>query len=193
MRALIQTFQSLLCSPLLSVIMAAVFAALLLALFLVLPISPYSPRPNDKLDLLFSVVVGFSSCMFLLIPLGVSSGSPMFDLGYRYWSWFLHARCLKFYGALCSCFPDSQRSPCLDVKRSQCFPCMESWPWVLKDTHLVVLQGPSFSESLVVYMITWKTIFCAYGFYEKVKDQILILFVNLQQKQYSRRNLFFLF
>ena len=46
------------------------------------------PWPNDELDVFLSVLVGFSSRLFVFVPLRVSSGSLMFDLGSRAWSWF---------------------------------------------------------------------------------------------------------
>ena len=61
--------------------MLVVFVALLLALSLMISLYSRAPRLDYELDLLLSVLVEFVFCMFVFVPLVVSSGPPMFNLG----------------------------------------------------------------------------------------------------------------
>ena len=81
---LIYLFESLL-----DVLVVDFFETLMLALFLVFNLYPCDSCLDDDLDRLLSMLVGFLSCVFVIYSLGVSSVSPMFDLG----SW----DCLWFY------------------------------------------------------------------------------------------------
>ena len=63
------------------------FTVFLLVMLFVFPLSPRAPHPDDMLDFLLSVLVVFFSCVFVFVPFGVSSGSPMFDLDSRACSW----------------------------------------------------------------------------------------------------------
>ena len=60
--------------------MIFLFVVLLLALFILVPLYPCVTQPENVLDWLLSVLVESYLCVFVFVPLGVSYGSPMFDL-----------------------------------------------------------------------------------------------------------------
>ena len=117
--------------------MLVVSALLIIALFPMVPIYLRLLCPKNVFDWLLSDLLDFSFCVFVFIPLGVSSGFPMFNL--VYWA--------------CSCFPP------WSVPRISRRPCS----WLSDFTTFSVFGHPELSVLLDCGVLAVHAWGCAIG------------------------------